>query len=642
MDLDTLTGCLASSACLVTQTTSGFIIGMLLFLVAVGLTLIFGVLKVVNFSHGAFYMFGAYFAMTAYQFTGSFALAMLCGAAGTALLGLIFERVFMSRVYGRDVLMQVLVCYAFVLIFDDVVRMIWGPEFKSMGMPAAFQVPPLFIAGGVVPPYYLLLIAVALVAAIILGLGLARTRIGKVIRAAAHNPGMVSALGINTGLIYGGVFALGGMLAGLAGALAAPVRSLTPGMGFSVLIESFIVTVIGGMGSILGALIGALLIGMIRSFGSLGFPLFTEGLMYLFMVIVLVSRPDRPVRQGGRMTELQAEQASKVLDISVTKSKPRPNRDALIALAVFVVLALLPMLTSSKFLLDFVIRCAAYGLFATSLNLLVGYTGLTSFGHGMFFGLGAYGFGLMMQKTGVAVPVAFVATLAITFVVALVIGAICVRLKEIYFAFVTLAFQMLIHSTILSWVSLTGGDQGLRGGIPRPPFLGIDLSNHLHLYIVSCALLVIGLFLMHQIAQSPFGYTLRMIRDNATRASFIGIDVWRAKLTIFVLAALFASTGGIIMALFVSGAYPEFAYWTISGEGIFINMLGGVTTFLGPMVGTALFLILNDTVTRVTEYHGIVLGIVILFFAIGLRKGLMDFVIEWYAQRRERSGERAS
>jgi branched-chain amino acid transport system permease protein len=328
------------------------------------------------------------------------------------------------------------------------------------------------------------------------------------------------------------------------------------------------------------------------------------------------------------------------LNVAGADAKPTRYRDVLIALAAFIILALLPALTSSKFLLDFVIRCAAYGLFATSLNLLVGYTGLTSFGHGMFFGLGAYGYGLMMQKTGVPIPVAFVATLLITLVVAGVIGAICVRLKEIYFAFVTLAFQMLIHSTILSWVSFTGGDQGLRGGIPRPPFLGIDLSNHLHLYIFSCALLVIGLLLMRQIAQSPFGYTLRMIRDNATRASFVGIDVYRAKLTIFVLAALFASVGGMIMALFVSGAYPEFAYWTISGEGIFINMLGGVTTFLGPMVGTVILLILNDTVTRVTEYHGIVLGIVILFFAIGLRKGLMDFVFEWIAQRREAARER--
>jgi branched-chain amino acid transport system permease protein len=343
------------------------------------------------------------------------------------------------------------------------------------------------------------------------------------------------------------------------------------------------------------------------------------------------------------MTELQAERAAESLSVPRIEAESKRLRylDVLVAVAAFAVLATLPFLFSSKALLDFVIRCSAFGLFATSLNLLVGYTGMISFGHGMFFGLGAYGFGLIMQRTGVPIPGAFIGTLLITTVVSGVIGAICVRLKEIYFAFVTLAFQMLIHSMILSWASLTGGDQGLRGGIPRPVFIGIDLTNHIHLYFASCALLVTGLLLMRQIAQSPFGYTLRMIRDNASRASFIGIDVWRAKLTIFVLAALFASTGGIIMSLFVSGAYPEFAYWTISGEGIFINMLGGVTTFLGPMVGTVLLLLLNDTVTRLTEYYGIVLGIVILFFAIGLRKGLMDFAVEWYEQRRDSGRERA-
>jgi len=215
---------------------------------------------------------------------------MLCGAAGTALLGLIFERVFMSRVYGSDVLMQLLVCYAFVLIFDDVVRMIWGPEFKSMGMPAAFQVAPLFIAGGVVPPYYLLLIGVALVAAVVLGLGLSRTRIGKVIRAAAHNPGMVSALVSTPALSMAGC--LRGRHAGRpcwrarrTGAVAdaghgifGPDRilhrhrdrrhGLDPGRADRCDSDR-----------------------SDRSFGSLGFPLFTEGLMYLFMVIVLVSRP---------------------------------------------------------------------------------------------------------------------------------------------------------------------------------------------------------------------------------------------------------------------------------------------------------------------------------------------------------------
>jgi branched-chain amino acid transport system permease protein len=341
------------------------------------------------------------------------------------------------------------------------------------------------------------------------------------------------------------------------------------------------------------------------------------------------------------MTELQAGRSSEALRVSRGDAPSLRVRylDVLIALIAFVVLAALPFFTGSKALLDFVIRCAAFGLFATSLNLLVGYTGMISFGHGMFFGLGAYSFGLLMQKAGVSIPLAFLATLVITALGAALIGAICVRLKEIYFAFVTLAFQMLIHSTILSWVSLTGGDQGLRGGIPRPVFLGIDLANQTHLYVTSCALLVIGLLLMRQISQSPFGYTLRMIRDNPVRASFVGIDVFRAKLTIFVLAAVFAATGGVVMSLFVSGAYPEFAYWTISGEGIFINMLGGISTFLGPMVGTVLLLILNDTVTRLTEYHGIVLGAVILFFAIGLRKGLMDYVLEWVRQRRNKGGE---
>jgi branched-chain amino acid transport system permease protein len=291
LDLDALFSCLTAPACVVTQVTSGFIIGMLLFLVAVGLTLIFGVLKIVNFTHGAFYMLGAYFGFTVFRATDSYALALVGAAAGACIVGWIVERFFMSRVYGGNVLMQLLVCYALVLILDDLVRIVWGPEFRSMGMPSAFQVPPLFIMGGVVPPFYLFLIGTTLTIAAALGIALARTRLGKIVRAAAHNPSMVSALGINTGLVFGSVFALGCLLAGLAGGLAAPVRSLTPGMGFSILIESFIVTVIGGMGSILGALIGALLIGLIRTFGALGFPLFTDGLMYLFMALVLIVKP---------------------------------------------------------------------------------------------------------------------------------------------------------------------------------------------------------------------------------------------------------------------------------------------------------------------------------------------------------------
>ena len=291
MDLDALLGCVTTPSCLVTQTTSGLIVGMLLFLVAAGLTLIFGVLKIVNFAHGTFYMLGAYIALSATAATGSYALGVAAGAAGMGLFGIVFERLAIARVYGSDVLMQLLVCYAVVLIFDDVVKLVWGPDFLAMGMPPAFQVPPLFIVGGVVPPFYLVLIGIAFAIAAALGLALSGTRLGKTIRAAAQNPDMVAALGINTNLLYALVFAVGGALAGLAGGLAAPVRSLTPGMGFSVLIESFIVTVIGGMGSIAGALIAAVALGLIRSFGTIGFPMLTEELMYGFMIVILVVRP---------------------------------------------------------------------------------------------------------------------------------------------------------------------------------------------------------------------------------------------------------------------------------------------------------------------------------------------------------------
>lgn len=291
MDLEALLGCLTTSSCVVTQTVSGLIVGMLLFLVAAGLTLIFGVLKIVNFAHGTFYMLGAYLAYSVFAATGSYVLGVLAGGLGMAAFGVLFERFLIRRVYGANVLMQLLICYAVVLICDDLVKLIWGPDFRAMGMPPEFQVPPLFIAGGVVPPFYIVLIAVTLVIGGALGLGLGLTRLGKTIRAAAVNPDMVSALGINTTLLYSLVFAAGGMLAGVAGGLAAPVRSLTPGMGFSILIESFIVTVIGGMGSIAGALIAAVVLGLIRSFGTIGFPLFTEGLMYIAMIIILVVKP---------------------------------------------------------------------------------------------------------------------------------------------------------------------------------------------------------------------------------------------------------------------------------------------------------------------------------------------------------------
>ncbi|ACL58340.1 branched-chain amino acid ABC transporter permease [Methylobacterium nodulans] len=309
-------------------------------------------------------------------------------------------------------------------------------------------------------------------------------------------------------------------------------------------------------------------------------------------------------------------------------------RDLAVALVSLGVLLALPALFPQPALRDFLIYFFAYGLLAMSLNLLVGLTGLVSFGHAAYFASGAYAFGLLMQSGRVSVPLAALAAIGGTALLALVIGAICVRLKEIYFAFITLAFQMFIHSIIVTWVSLTGGDQGLRGGIPRPPFLGIDLNDARVLYGACAVLFVLCVLAMRQVSQSPFGYTLRMIRDNPARANFLGVNVAAAKLGIFVFAGAMASVGGLILALFVSGAYPEFAFWTTSGEAIFMIMLGGTKLFLGPLVGTLLLQTLNHYVTIYTEYHGLVLGTVILLIVLGLRRGIADTLYDTLRQRR--------
>ena len=293
MEIFALFDCIITPACLISQTAGGLKIGMLLFLVASGLTLVFGVLGVINFAHGALYMLGAYFSWQVMSITGHFGLAVISGAIGVGIFGLLFERLLINKVYNADLLVQILLCYSVILILDDLVMIIWGDEFLSgIGVPEVFQVPPLFIFDAIIPPFHIAIIVISMIVALLLWLIMTKTKFGKLVRATAVNPRMLEALGINTNVIKAGVFMLGSFLAGLGGALAASLGSVVSGMGNSIIIESFIVTVIGGMGSISGAFLASIIIGMARSFGAVAMPLFTDGIMFLIMVLVLVMKPE--------------------------------------------------------------------------------------------------------------------------------------------------------------------------------------------------------------------------------------------------------------------------------------------------------------------------------------------------------------
>ena len=291
------------------QTLNGLQLGVMLFLLAAGLTLVFGIMNLVNLAHGALYMVGAYLAAYFYQSTGSFALGVLLGLAGTLVVGIVVELVALRTLYERDHLDQVLATFGLILFFNELIAILWGRS-------AIYSTLPPYLTGHVeligslrYPLYRLVIIGVGLAVAVLLWFVVSRTRLGMLIRAGASNRAMVAALGVNIRLLYTVVFGFGAALAGLAGLLAGPIYSVQPGMGELILIQVFVVIVIGGIGSIRGAFLGALIVGMVDTLGraflkpalstilsptaadSAG-PALASMLIYLLMAAVLAFRPE--------------------------------------------------------------------------------------------------------------------------------------------------------------------------------------------------------------------------------------------------------------------------------------------------------------------------------------------------------------
>ncbi|ARP98215.1 branched-chain amino acid ABC transporter permease [Pseudorhodoplanes sinuspersici] len=272
------------------QVLNGVQYGLLLFLVASGLTLIFGIMGIINLAHGSFYMIGAYLAYALTSLSGSLLLAVLAAVPLTLILGFLLERLFFSYLYNRDHLYQVLLTYGLILIFEELRSILAGNDVHSVTVPSQLSASIPLTDTLSYPVYRLFLSAVCLAIAAGMYLLIQRTRLGMIIRAGAYNPEMVRSLGIDIRLLYSGVFALGVGLAAFAGMIAAPVSSISPGMGDSVLITSFVVVVIGGIGSVKGTMAAALLVGLADTFGQVLLPQAAGMIVYLLMALVLLWR----------------------------------------------------------------------------------------------------------------------------------------------------------------------------------------------------------------------------------------------------------------------------------------------------------------------------------------------------------------
>jgi branched-chain amino acid transport system permease protein len=278
---------------LIAQFVSGLSVAMLLFLVASGLTLIFGVVNVLNFAHGSFYLLGTYFTYQLMQLFNNFWVGLLVGVIGAGIVGMVIEVLFLRRIYGRDQegAFQLLMTYAFILIIDDVVKFIWGPEYKTIPKPDALM-GSLNLGTTIVPTYNIFIIVVGLLVVLFAWYFLTKTDSGKMVRASSLDRNMLGLLGTNVPMIMTLVFGVATAMGGLAGVLAAPLRTVTPGAGIEIIIDSMIVVVIGGFGNFWGALLGALIIGEVLSFGILWMPEMATVLTFIVMIIVLIVKPE--------------------------------------------------------------------------------------------------------------------------------------------------------------------------------------------------------------------------------------------------------------------------------------------------------------------------------------------------------------
>jgi branched-chain amino acid transport system permease protein len=276
------------------------------------------------------------------------------------------------------------------------------------------------------------------------------------------------------------------------------------------------------------------------------------------------------------------------------------------------------------------------GLFAASFNLIFGYTGMLSFGHAAFFGMGAYATALLLQAQQWPLVACLLAAIASAAVLALIIGYLSVRLNEVYFSMLTLAFGMMVFAVVHQWRSVTNGSDGIAGFTVQSFGLGLDLvvGNPAVYYHIVLVIVALAAGLLYLICRSSFGLILKAIRQNAERVSFCGLDVRRYRLAAFTIAGAFAGLAGGLMVPFLRIASPELVHWSMSAEPVLMSILGGTGYFLGPFFGAAMFVLLETWITSITQAWMLFLGIILALMVMFFRRGLLGTFLDWWLERK--------
>lgn len=602
------------------QLLNGIALGVLYMLIASGLSVIFGMTDIINFGHGALYMLGAYLGLSVINATGSFWLALLIAPLVLGVIGALLERTTLHKIYDRDPLYHIILTFGFVLMIGDVVEYIWGRSPQQFPGPAgiegAMQLGPIFY-----PQYKLFLIVAGITVAGAVWLLFEKTDFGLIVRAGAQSPGTVRIMGVNISNYFTLVFGLASVLAGIAGVLSGPFLNVTPTMGENILIVAFITVVIGGLGSFRGSVIAALLVGLVQSLGTIFVPQLTGFLIYLLMIGVLLVRPQGLLGEYNVRSE-----STKVLfnetiaPVSLTDRRVIP---------VLVVLALVPLgidIAFSSYFVGLLSLMFIWALLALSLDMVMGYMGLLSFGHAAFFGLGAYVTGLTVLHVYNSFLLAAIIAILLSTLLAWVIGALSIRLTGVYFAMITLAFAQMLYQASLTWDGLTGGSNGL-SGLPRIELFGsglINLGDTVTFYYFSL-LIVLAVYVgVVKLLDSPFGRVVTAIRESERRVSFLGYDTNVYKRRAFALSGGVGGLAGVLLATYQSFVSPSTLHWLVSGDAVIAMMFGGMGTLFGPMLGGAMFVAISEILSSYTNHWRFIFGFLLVLIVMSAPRGLIS------------------
>jgi branched-chain amino acid transport system permease protein len=595
---------------LVAQLLNGLVYGVLLFLMAAGLSLIFGLMNVVSLAHGSFFMLGAFIGLSIFHLTGSFWLAFLLAPLPVVAIGVLMELLFLRPLYARGHMDQVLLTFGFTFVFYDLVQTVWGKVVLTLPTPPSLQ-SSLHIGLGVFSAYRLFLIGFGFAVALLLWLLLERSRIGAMVRAGVDNADMAAGLGANVPALFTGVFSFGVALAAVGGIAAGPVLGLYPGMDTDILIPAFIVIVIGGMGSLRGAFIGSLLIGIADTFGKAYLQSLALFLIYLAMTMVLLIRPQ------GLFGIKYADAAPSAIARTIAPWTPRTRALLLIALLILVVLPF----GLADYPRALIAEIFIFAIFAMSLDLILGFTGLMSLGHAAFFGLGAYAVAVLGTQFELNAWLGLVAGVLIAAAGAALIGFFCVRTGGIPFLMLTLAFAQLMFSVALKWRDVTGGSDGIALSA-QPSFFGFSLSHSLVMYFMTLVFFVAVYLGLHRLINAPLGHAFIGIRENEPRMAAIGYSTRAYKLLAFTIAGAIAGLAGGLYVIYNGFISSDAVYWTASGDILIMTMLGGAGTLIGPPIGAAVFLLMKNVVSSYSEHWLLIIGIAficcVMFFPGGI------------------------